>query len=297
MVSGADWRTLYPFRSRFFETGGHRLHYLDEGTGDPVVMLHGNPTWSFYFRNLVRALSPDWRCVVPDHVGCGLSDKPTDESYDFRLESRVRDLERLLDFLDLERITLLVHDWGGMIGMAYAHRNPGRVSRFVVTNTAAFGPPGGKPIPVRLRLIRDLAAFGRPAVRGCNAFARGALWMAPHRRLSPAVRAGLIAPYDTPRHRLATLRFVEDIPLVPGDPSFDLVRGVDRNLRRFRDRPMLILWGRHDFVFDLDYLAEWLARFPDARHRRFDDAGHYLIEDKPAEISAYVKDFLKKTTA
>lgn len=297
MVSPKSWRALYPFRSRFFETGGHRLHYLDEGEGDPVVMLHGNPTWSFYFRNLVRALSPAYRCVVPDHIGCGLSDKPGDETYDFRLESRVRDLEGLLESLGLTgRITLLVHDWGGMIGMAYAHRNPERVSRFVVANTAAFGPPGGKAIPLRLRMIRNLSAFGTPAVLGCNAFARAALWMAPRRRMAPEVRAGLIAPYDRPRHRLATLRFVEDIPLEPGDPSYDLVRAVDRNLARFRDRPMLILWGRHDFVFDLDYLAEWRRRFPGARHRRFDDAGHYLIEDRPIEIAAYVKDFLKKTT-
>jgi haloalkane dehalogenase len=297
MVSENGWRALYPFESHFFVTGGHRLHYLDEGAGDPLVMLHGNPTWSFYFRNLVHALSPDYRCVVPDHVGCGLSDKPANGSYDFRLESRVRDLERLLDSLGLERITLLVHDWGGMIGMAYAHRNPERVSRLVVTNTAAFGPPGGKGIPIRLRLIRDLAPFGTPAVLGFNAFARGALWMAPHRRLAPAVRAGLVAPYDSPRNRRATLRFVQDIPLEPGDPSFDLVDAVDRNLHQFRDRPMLILWGRHDFVFDLDYFAEWKRRFPRARHRRFDDAGHYLIEDKPVEIAAYVKDFLKKTVA
>lgn len=295
MVSADGWRALYPFRSRFFQTGGHRLHYLDEGTGDPVVMLHGNPTWSFYFRNLVRALASEYRCVVPDHIGCGLSDKPANGSYDFRLESRVRDLERLLDALGLERITLLVHDWGGMIGMAYAHRNPERVSRLVVTNTAAFGPPGGKGIPIRLRLIRDLAPFGTPAVLGFNAFARGALWMAPRRRLAPAVRAGLVAPYDSPRNRRATLRFVQDIPLEPGDPSFDLVDAVDRNLGQFGDRPMLILWGRHDFVFDLDYFAEWKRRFPRARHRRFDDAGHYLIEDKPVEIAAYVKDFLKKT--
>ena len=297
MVSADGWRALYPFTSHFFETGGHRLHYLDEGAGDPVVMLHGNPTWSFYFRNLVHALSPGYRCVVPDHIGCGLSDKPANGGYDFRLESRVRDLERLLDSLALERITLLVHDWGGMIGMAYAHRNPERVSRLVVTNTAAFGPPGDKGIPIRLRLIRDLAPFGTPAVLGFNAFARGALWMAPYRRLAPAVRAGLVAPYDSPRNRRATLRFVQDIPLKPGDPSFDLVDAVDRNLGQFSDRPMLILWGRHDFVFDLDYFAEWKRRFPRACYRRFDDAGHYLIEDKPVEIAAHVKDFLKKTVA
>ncbi len=293
-VDLSGFRHLYPFRSNYLETGGLNYHYLDEGQGEPVVMLHGNPTWSFYYRSMVRALSPSCRCIVPDHMGCGLSDAPPISRYDYRLESRVDDLEYLLDHLDIKKnITLMVHDWGGMIGMAYALRHPERIVRLIITNTASFFPPGEKGIPLRLWLIRNLAPFGVPAVLGLNIFSRAALYMAPHTRLSKAVKAGLTAPYNSPANRIATLRFVQDIPLVPGDPGYDIVKQVDdRAPKIFAKTPMLICWGKHDFVFDTDYLAEWQRRFPHAKTRLFEDAGHYLLEDKPGEVAGLVKNFL-----
>src|SRR5712691_11792206 len=113
-------RSLYPFASHFVDQGGLKQHYLDEGRGEPVVMLHGNPAWSFYYRNLVRALHDSYRAIVPDHIGCGLSDKPDDSRYDYSLRQRAKDLEALLDHLGVRQdITLVLHDWGGMIGMAY----------------------------------------------------------------------------------------------------------------------------------------------------------------------------------
>ncbi len=102
------------------------MHYLDEGPRDapPVLMLHGNPTWSFYYRNLVQALSPNFRCIVPDHIGCGLSDKPGDQKYDYRLASRIEDIDTLVNHLDLSGpLSLVVHDWGGMIGFGWAVQN------------------------------------------------------------------------------------------------------------------------------------------------------------------------------
>src|SRR5262245_29952549 len=136
---------LYPFAGHFFDAGGVRLHYLDEGRGPPVVMLHGNPTWSFYYRTLVLRLRDRYRCVVPDHVGCGLSDKPDESRYPYTLERRVQDLTALLDHLRFDRdVTLVLHDWGGMIGSAWATRFPERVKRLVVLNTAAFPLPAGK---------------------------------------------------------------------------------------------------------------------------------------------------------
>lgn len=290
-----SWRALYPFESHYLDLDGLGYHYLDEGAGNPVVMLHGNPTWSFYFRSLVTLLSPDYRVIVPDHMGCGLSEKPGPEEYDFRLENRVRDLERLLAHLDIrENITLIVHDWGGMIGLVYALRHPERIRRMVIFNTAGFLPPKGKTLPLRLRLIRDFRSFAGPAVLGLNLFARAALWMAPRKRLSKAVRAGLTAPYDRPANRLATLRFVQDIPLSPGDPSYPLVRHVDLNLRRLARTPKLILWGKHDFVFDMDYYAEWTRRCPEAERHLFEEGGHYLLEDRPEAVGRLVNDFLKK---
>lgn len=287
------FRDIYPFRSHFLAIDGLAYHYLDEGSGPPVVMLHGNPTWSFFYRELVAALSGTHRVIVPDHMGCGLSARPGESEYDFRLESRIRDLGCLLDHLGLqENITLIVHDWGGMIGAAYALRHLERMGRLVVMNTAGFHPPGGKAAPWRLRLIRDLPLFGRLAVLGCNLFARGAVHMAPKKRLAPKVARGLLAPYNSPSNRLATLKFVQDIPLAKGDPSYDTVTWVDENLHALSGVPMLLLWGRHDFVFDLDYFNEWRRRFPHAAAHHFEDAGHYLLEDVPHKIVPLVTRFL-----
>src|SRR5260221_904619 len=197
---------LYTFASHFFNVGGLRLHYLDEGRGDPVVMLHGNPTWSFYYRNLVKALRDDHRCIVPDHIGCGLSDKPTAEQYDFSLKSRIDDLERLLEYLNIqENVTLVLHDWGGMIGMGYAVRQPERIRRLIVLNTGAFHLPKGKRFPWALWLGRN-TRLGAWLILRRNAFCRMAARIGTkRRRLDPRVRDGLLAPYDTPAHRLAVL--------------------------------------------------------------------------------------------
>ncbi len=293
-VDPNDYRDLYPFQSHFLQRGGLRYHYVDQGAGDPVVMVHGNPTWSFFFRRVISALSSDFRCIAPDHMGCGLSGKPDDTGYDFRLRSRVADFSALMDHLSLERVTLMVHDWGGMIALAWAVANVQRVARIIVTNTAGFFPPGGKKIPLRLRLVRNLSALARPAVLYANLFARGAIHMAPRRRLAAGVKKGLLAPYNCPANRLATLRFVEDIPLVPGDPGFQIVDRVDRRLATLAHIPMLILWGRRDFVFDVDYYREWYRRFPAAERYLFDDAGHYLLEDVPDRIIDRARDFLTR---
>jgi cis-3-alkyl-4-acyloxetan-2-one decarboxylase len=288
------YRRLYPFRSQFLERNGLHYHFIDQGRGDAVVMVHGNPTWSFFFRRLIAALAPAYRTIAPDHIGCGLSDKPDDGQYDFHLKSRVADFTALMDHLELERVTLMVHDWGGMIALAWAVANPERVARLIITNTAGFFPPGGKPIPLRLRIVRNLGLLATPAVLYGNLFARGAVHMAPRKRLSAEVKQGLLAPYDSPLHRLATLRFVQDIPIGPGDSAFDIVNHVDRHLFTLTHIPMLILWGRHDFVFDVDYYKEWCRRFPHAEQHLFDDAGHYLFEDVPERIIEIVGDWLTR---
>jgi len=273
---------------------GLKYHYLDEGAGDPVVMLHGNPTWSFYFRNLVKAVSPQFRAIVPDHIGCGLSDKPDAQTYNYRLKSRADDLEHLLNHLDLkENITLIVHDWGGMIGMVYALRYPERIKRLVIMNTAGFFPPGDKGLPLRLWLVRNILPFAVPAVLGFNLFSRAALYMASRKGLSKDVRAGLTGPYNSWKNRIATLKFVQDIPVSKKDPSYSLVKNVDENLHKLSGIPMLICWGRHDFVFDSVFLAEWQRRFPHATVHEFSDAGHYVLEDAADEIIPLVRDFLK----
>jgi haloalkane dehalogenase len=291
----------FPFASQFFTHPDRlRQHYLDEGRGAPVLMLHGNPSWSYYYRRLVSGLCDRYRCIVPDHIGMGWSDKPGDDRYSFRLERRVDDLERLVDFLIAERglpatgLTLVLHDWGGMIGMAYACRHPQRIARLVILNTGAFPNPKAMRLPFTLRLGRD-SAFGAWLITRFNAFARGAARYGVRRRLDAATRDALLSPYDTPAHRLATLRFVQDIPLSAADPGYALVEATGRALAQFADRPAQIHWGRHDFVFDDAFLARWRATLPRAEVSVYEDAGHYVLEDAHERIVPAVRAFLDRT--
>jgi len=270
------------------------MHYVDEGERDQpaVLMLHGNPTWSFYWRHLVEALRPEHRVVAPDHIGCGKSDKPSDDAYTYRLDQRIDDVEALVDSLGLRDVTLVLHDWGGMIGMGWAHRRPELVARLVIFNTAAFPMPESKRLPFTLWLARN-TPLGAVLVRGLNAFAKGATNMAVTRRRLPSeVRDGLCAPYDSWENRRAVLRFVQDIPLSRDDPSFATVEEVGRNLSEFADRPILICWGQQDFVFDDHFLSVWERTFPNAEVFRFPDCGHYVLEDAYEEIIPLVRRFM-----
>lgn len=286
---------LFPFAPRVFSHRGLRTSYLDEGRGEPVVMLHGNPTWGFYFRNLVLALREGYRCIVPDHIGCGLSDKPPPSEYDYALKSRVDDLERLLDERGVTKdITLVLHDWGGMIGMAFAARHPGRVRRIVAGNTGAFPLPAAKKLPRSLWLGRN-TRLGAWLITRHNAFCKyAAKWCVTRRPLPPEVRAAYLAPYDTPAHRVAVLKFVQTIPLKPSDPGFDIVRDTAASLAQFRDTPVQLLWGMRDFVFDRHFLDEWKRHFPHAEVSTWDDCGHYLLEDAGELATVRVWEFLQR---
>ncbi|MFO7577801.1 MAG: alpha/beta fold hydrolase [Pelovirga sp.] len=293
VIDSPLFKSEYPFKSHFLDLDGLAYHYLDEGQGEPIVMLHGNPSWSFYYRNLARQLSRRHRVIVPDHIGCGLSVKPADSLYSYHLKQRVDDLERLIDQLQLpQKITLVLHDWGGMIGMAWAIRHPQRVARLVLLNTAAFHLPATKKLPLALKICRD-TQFGAFLVQGFNLFARAAARIGCRRQPMPAeIRQLYCSPYDNWQHRIATLRFVQDIPLQPGDPSYALVSDVEKGLAQFADRPVCICWGEQDFVFDHHFLKVWEEYFPAAEIHRFADCGHYVLEDAPQEIIPIIRDFL-----
>ncbi len=268
------------------------MHYIDEGEGRPVVMVHGNPTWSFFFRGLGADLRHDHRIIIPDHVGMGLSDKPDDAHYRYDLNSRAADLEALLEQAGVDRdVTLVLHDWGGMIGMAWACRHPERVSRLVILNTAAFLPPKGLRLPWSLTLARS--ALGAVLVRGLNLFSLGAAAACARRPLTKEVRSAYLSPYSTWADRRAVHRFVQDIPMGPGHPSYEAVRGIDAGLGQFASRPMLICWGGRDFVFNGLFLQEWVLRFPRARVEVFPDAGHFVLEDAGGLIAPLVREFLE----
>jgi len=268
------------------------MHYLDEGPRDapPVLMLHGNPTWSFYYRNLVIALRGRFRCIVPDHLGCGLSDKPAEDQYDYRLKSRIRDIGSLVEHLGLKTpLTLVAHDWGGMIGFAWAVENPDRVQKTVVLNTAAFPLPDDKRMPPALSLVRD-TALGAFLVRRFNAFSGIAARIAFKKPVTKEVREAYKLPYDSPENRIATLKFVQDIPLSEKDPGYDILINTAKRLHLLTDKPCLIAWGEKDFVFDAPFLNQWIEYFPDAEIHRLPDCGHYVLEDGgPALIETISK--------
>ena len=294
----ALWRPLYPYESHTRTVGGFSMHYVDETPdgwkpGDPVLfMVHGNPTWSFFFRALVNAFRGSCRVIAVDQIGCGLSEKPSAKAYPYRMERRVADLCELAEGLDLTNVTLVAHDWGGAVGMGCAERLHTRFSRLVLMNTAAFRSQRC-PFRIYLGRIPFLSAF---LIRGLNAFCRGALRWATERPggLAPEVAAGLVAPYNSWANRVAVSKFVRDVPLSEKDPSYNTLVEIERNLPLFRSKPVLLCWGVRDWCFPTEFLKRFLSDFPEAEVRKIDSAGHYLLEDAPEEVTAALTAFFEK---
>jgi cis-3-alkyl-4-acyloxetan-2-one decarboxylase len=281
----------YPFSPQSFTTpGGARMSYLDEGPAqaeEAVLMLHGNPTWSFYYRELVKALAPRLRCVVPDHVGMGLSEKP--EGYAYTLRQRVDDVAALVERLGLKRVHLVVHDWGGAIGMGLAARlGPARIGRIVILNTGAFP---SKRIPARIALCKTRFP-GTALVRGWNGFAGPATWMAMARRpLEADEKRAYLFPYGNWADRVAVDAFVKDIPMAASHPSWSALTEASEAVATLRGHPALILWGGRDFCFDDSFYAEWRARLPESDAHYLADAGHYVLEDAREEVLPRLRRF------
>ena len=295
MIDTQAFRHLYPFASNWLDLDGLRYHYLDEGPRDgPVaLMLHGNPTWSFYYRHLIPPLSRTHRVIVPDHIGCGLSDKP--QLFSYTLAQHVQNVERLVTHLDLQQITLILHDWGGPIGLGYAARHPENVARFVIFNTTASMEPLST-IPKRIKMCR-IPMFGDLLVRGFNGFSRVALNAATSQpdRFSTAVRAGYLVPYNNWQNRIAIHRFVQDIPLEADHPTLKVGAEIEAGLARFQAHPMLIIWGKDDFCFTPQhFLTDWQARFPQAEVHLLENAGHYVVEDAHEQILPLMTEFLNR---
>ena len=304
----------YPFTPQRFEVRpGISMSYLDEGprdgeVADPevVVMVHGNPSWSYYWRHLVLGLRDRYRCIVPDHVGMGLSDKPDDGGgvqpprtpstdpahYDYTLQSRVDDLTALLAHAGVTGdVTLAMHDWGGMIGFGWALSHMPQVKRLVILNTAAFPLPAAKPMPWRLSVGRD-STLGAWAIRRFNLFARGASRLGVSRRMPRDARDAFDAPYHGWANAISTIRFMQDIPLAPGDRAWPLLERVGNALPSFADRPAFIGWGLRDFVFDRHFLDGFRRALPNAEVHAFEDANHYVLADKHEVLVPAIRRFL-----
>ncbi len=290
MIAIPDWlRPLYPFSPRTFTTPrGARMSYVDEGEGnEAVLMLHGNPTWSFYYRELVQAVAPGLRCIAPDHIGMGLSDKPQD--YPYTLATRIDDIAALVADLKLEKVHLVVHDWGGAIGMGMAARHPHLIGRLVILNTGAFPSPH---IPTSIAICR-WPGIGSLLVRGANGFAWPATWMAMARRkLRPEEKRGFLLPYGSWADRVAVNAFVKDIPMNADHPSWPALTAAADGIGQFAGHPALIVWGGRDFCFNDSFYDEWRRRLPQAHTHYLPDAGHYVLADANDEVVPLIRSFL-----
>lgn len=281
-----EWlRKLYPFEPNRFTTPAGAMSYLDEGprSDEAVVMVHGNPTWSFFYRDVVLALRGQMRCIVPDHLGCGLSDKP--QQWDYTLPNHIANLRALLDSLQLRKIHLVVHDWGGPIGLGALLPQPEKLGRVVILNTAAFADT---VVPLRIRLCRA-PIIGEVIVRGFNGFAWPATWMAVSKPLPTEVKRGFLFPYDSWANRIATHRFVVDIPSGKGTASDRALADIERRLPLLRERPVTVLWGADDFCFNRHYFTRWSELLPNATKNLLTNVGHYLIEDGGQTVISQVR--------
>ena len=217
-----DLKELYPFKSNYFDINGSQYHYVDEGQGDKtIVMVHGNPTWSFYYRDIIKDLSKKYRVIAVDHFGCGLSDKPLD--YEYTLENRISDLSKLISFLKLDKYSMIVHDWGGAIGFGHAVNNVESIEKMIILNTAAFR---SKRIPFTINLCK-LKHFGPFIVKYFNAFCYPATFMTTKRSLSPLEKKGYLFPYQGVGNREAISEFVQDIPLKEDHRSYNTLKEIE----------------------------------------------------------------------
>jgi acyl-CoA synthetase (AMP-forming)/AMP-acid ligase II/pimeloyl-ACP methyl ester carboxylesterase len=277
----------YPFVSRFATVGGHRMHYVDEGAGPVVVCLHGNPTWGFLFRNLVASLRHEFRVIVPDHVGCGLSDKPADVF--FRAADRIGHLEALLDQLGVGRFSLVMHDWGGPLGTGLAVRRPAAVERLVYFNTTLAETA---LLPGMIRRAAS-ALIGRTITQHTSQFVKLLTSLGAAHPLPDEIRQGYERPYHTRSSRRAIWGFVRDIPFSRAHPTAPVMDDMVARLPARAGTPVKIIWGMRDPCFHPGILRHVAARFPQADVVRIADASHLVLEDAVAESTQAVHDFLR----
>ena len=292
------WGPLYPFASHTLDLAGHQYHYLDESPSNAstqdvptLLFVHGNPTWSFHWRRLIQALRGEYRCIAPDHLGCGLSDLQTRP---LSLADHIDNLTSLIKALDLRRVTLVAQDWGGAIGLGALQQASDRFERIALFNTGAF-PPWF--IPWRIRVCR-WPIFGRLALQGVNAFSRAALRMTIPRlkQLDPAVAKAYLAPYHDWESRAAVYQFVKDIPLSERHPTWQTLEKIEQGLPKLATLPQLLVWGMRDWCFTPACLDRFVDYWPNAEVHRLTDAGHWVVEDAPEDTEQRLTDWLQKTT-
>jgi len=290
-MSDTSWidRDEYPFASHYFQTPAGKLHYVDEGKGQTIVMLHGNPTWSFLYRNLIKHLSPQYRCIAPDHLGFGLSDKPTEWSY--LPADHADNLAALIDHLGLKNITLVLQDWGGPIGLHYAINHPDNVARLIVMNTWAW-PVNHDPHFLMFSMFMG-GPIGRTLIRKRNFFAGTFMRAAfgDKNKLSKEAHEHYLRALPTADARKGCYTFPKQIVA-----STSWLKWIWNNVPLLRDKPALFVWGMEDVAFREKELKTWLRAFPQARIVRLLRVGHFVQEEAPEELAVAVEDFFARET-
>ncbi|HEX6457965.1 MAG TPA: alpha/beta fold hydrolase [Thermoleophilaceae bacterium] len=284
-----DFGGTFPYEARYLDLDDLRIHYVDEGPRDaaPILMLHGNPTWSYMYRRPIRSLAErGHRCIAFDHMGFGRSSKPP-EPRRYILSTHVQNAIAVLDQLDLNDVTLVCHDWGGPIGLAAALERPGRVSRVVAMNTWAWELPSF--LPSFLRQFRS-EGLGEILALASNAVVESIPGGMVSRNHDPVMMSAYRAPHPDYWSRLGTLAFIRDIPLTENDVSAPLMGHIHESLSEL-NVPLLLIWGMRDRVFVPAFLDQWQAIFPDA-HKIELQAGHYLVEDAPDQVADAIHEFV-----
>lgn len=280
-----DWldTDLYPFESNYLDVEPGRLHYVDEGEGRPIVMLHGNPTWSFLYRYLITGLSDQYRCIAPDYLGFGLSDKPLDWSY--RPADHAQVIAALIDSLGLDQFTIIGNDWGGPIGLDYVTRNPKRIHSIVLMNTFMWPAEDLKSRLFSLLLGNRLS---RVLMRRDNFFAKRMMkrLVADETALSDEIHRHYTAPLATPDDREASWVFPREIT---GSSAW--LGDLWSRRHVIGDIPLLLVWGLDDPGLG-PALGRWQKTFPHAETVEFPTVGHYVQEELGSELVAPIKDFL-----
>lgn len=303
-VTKRDWtfNGTWPYEPRWFDSADGRMHYVDEGprNGRPVVMVHGNPTWGYLYRRFIQAVTQaGYRAIALDHLGFGRSDKPNNPRL-YQISHHSDRCEALLESLNLQDATIIVQDWGGPIGLAWAARHPERVRSLVVLNTFVHRPPGKVPLPLPLRLFRT-PIVGEVMVKGFHAFVRLFLFkdgLVYPDRLGNREKAAYLAPHPNWSSRTAILVFPREIPAGPTGRVSDFVAVIhDQLVKAFSHKPVFIAWPMKDVAFGPEILDNlWLPDFPKAEVMRIEHAGHYIQEDAHAKVIPRLLEFLKKAS-
>lgn len=300
MVTDWTFDGTWPFEPKWFDGADGRMHYVDEGPRDgrAVVMMHGNPTWGFLYRNFIGPVADaGYRAIVPDHLGFGRSEKP-DRPELYSVRRHAERLEALLESLDLADATVIGQDWGGPTALYWATRHPERVRSLFILNTFAHRPVAEVDLPLPIRLFRA-RIVGEVMVKGLHLFVRGFLFNAgvvKRERLTAGVKAAYLAPHPTYASRTPILVFPREIPEGPEGPVADFNAEVEAGLEtHFRDKPVKVMWAMKDVAFTPDMLdGLWLRTFPEAEVVRIPDAGHYLQEDAHEVIVPELLEFLQR---